>query len=165
MGRPIKNLQDVDLAYISGFLDGDGSIMVQVKKTRDRKSGWRLMFTICFYQDSRHEKPLFWIQKKLDIGYISRRNDGMTELRINGYRRTKEILEALHPYIKFKKKQVKYVLKILSILEPYKGLSRLKKNDRVAIAKAILAARQETYQSGSKRMEKLKADLKKIVEM
>ena len=165
MGRQTKTLQNVDLAYISGFLDGDGSIIVQIKKAKDRKRGWRLMFTICFYQDSRHEKPLFWIQKKLGIGYISRRNDGMTELRINGYRKTKEILEALYPYVKFKKRQTKYVLKILRILEPYKGLSKLKKSERIRISKALLIARQETYQSGSKRTEKLKADLQKIIEM
>ena len=92
MGRQIKT-QKTDLAYITGFLDGDGSVMVQVKKRKDNKRGWRLMFTIAFYQDTRHEKPLFWIKKRLNIGYISRRNDGMTELRINGYERVKKILE------------------------------------------------------------------------
>ena len=164
MGRQIKIL-NTDIAYIAGFLDGDGSVMVQVKNSKDRPKGWRLMFTICFYQDSRHEQPLFWIQKKLGIGFISRRNDGITELRINGYEQTRKILEKMYPYIKFKKKQIEYVLESLRILESNRSLPKLKKKDRRKIANAILKSRQETYQSGLKKKEKLKADLKKIIEM
>lgn len=161
MGRQTK-IQNSDLAYIAGFLDGDGSVMVQVKKAKDRARGWRLMFTICFYQDTRHEKPLFWIRNKLTIGYISHRNDGMTELRINGYEKTEKILEQLYPYLKFKKKQVRYILYILRRINSVKDLFRLSKKERLKIADTILKAREETYQSGSKRMDKLKSDLKKI---
>jgi len=62
VGRQTKN--QIDWAYIAGFLDGDGSLMVQVKNRRATKRGWRLMFTICFYQDSRHKKYLKWIKTK-----------------------------------------------------------------------------------------------------
>ena len=164
MGRQTK-IQNTDLAYIAGFLDGDGSVMVQVKKTKARLKGWRLMFTICFYQDTRHERPLFWICNKLGIGYISRRNDGITELRINGYEQTRQILERLYPWIKFKKKQIDYVLGILKLLKANRNLSELKEKERIKIANAIWKARQETYQSGLKKMKKLRADLKKIIEM
>ena len=162
MGRQIK-FNNPDLAYIAGFLDGDGSLMVQLKKRKDTQRGLRLMFTICFYQDTRHEKPLFWIRKKLGIGYISRRNDGITELRINGYKQTKEILERIYPYIKFKKKQARYLLKILRMLDG-KELFRLSKQERQKIAKAILKVREETYQSGLKTRKKLKSDLRKIIQ-
>jgi len=164
VGRQIKIL-DADLAYIAGFLDGDGSVIIQVKNSKDRPKGWRLMFTICFYQDTRHERPLFWIQKKLGIGYISRRNDGITELRINGYEQTRKILEKVYPYLKFKKKQIGYVLESLRLLKSNRRLSELEKKDRIKIANAILKSRQETYQSGLKRMKKLKSDLKKIIEL
>ena len=147
MGRQVKEIKvskiaKTDLAYISGFLDGDGSIMVQIKKVKSVSRPYRLMFTICFYQDTRHEKPLFWIKEKLGIGYITHRNDGMTELRINGYERTRKILEAMKPYLKFKKKQVGYILKILDILKTSKSLFDLKKKDRIRIANAILKARE-----------------------
>ena len=170
MGRQVKQIKiskiaKIDLAYISGFLDGDGSVMVQVKRVKTNSRPWRLMFTICFYQDTRHEKPLFWIQKRLGIGYISHRNDGMTELRINGYEQTRKILEAIYPYVKFKKKQIGYILQILNILKFKKSLFDLKKKDRIRIANAILKSRQETYQSGLKKTEKLKSDLKKIIEI
>jgi hypothetical protein len=163
VGRQIKT-SNTDLAYIAGFLDGDGSVIVQVKNTKTHAKKWRLMFTICFYQDSRHEKPLAWFKKILGAGYISKRNDGMTELRINGYERSRIILEKLYPYAKFKKKQIKYVLKALNILRE-KNFSDLCKKDRLKIADAIIKSRQETYQSGLKKMEKLKSDLKRIIEM
>jgi hypothetical protein len=164
VGRQTK-IHNTDLAYIAGFLDGDGSVMVQIKKRKDTSRGWRLMFTICFYQDSRHERPLFWIRKKLGIGYISRRNDGITELRINGYEETRRILEQLYPYIRFKKKQIGYVLQILRILKSRENLFELKRKDRRKIAHALLKSREETYQSGMKKIEKLKSDLAKILEM
>ena len=162
MGRQISQ---TDLAYIAGFLDGDGSIIVQIKKTTDRKIGWRLMFTICFYQDTRHEKPLLWIKKKLKIGYISKRNDGMTELRINGYKQVHDILEKIYPYAKFKKKQIESILKILKIIEKQKYLSKLGKKERIKIANAIKKVREENYQSGKKRMKKLESDLEKLINL
>ena len=95
----------INLAYIAGFLDGDGSLMLQIKRRKDGKKKWRFMCTICFYQDSRHEKSLYWIKKILGIGYLSKRNDGMTELRINGFKQVRDILKDLIPFIKFKKDQ------------------------------------------------------------
>jgi hypothetical protein len=106
----------IDLAYIAGFLDGDGSVMLQVKKRKDGRLKARFMATICFYQDTRHEKTLYWIRNILAIGYITRRNDGMTELRINGYQQVKDILRALLPYIRFKKAQVRSLLLACEIL-------------------------------------------------
>jgi hypothetical protein len=135
-----------DLAYIAGFLDGDGSIMVQVKHRTDTPRGWRIMVTICLYQDSRHKAPLVWIRDMLGIGYISNRNDHITELRINGYREVKRILTLLQPYIKFKKKQVVFALRILAFLEK-KRFVLLTKNERLAIADDMIALRNENYQS------------------
>jgi len=105
-----------DLAYIAGFLDGDGSLMLQIKKRRDGKKKWRFMATICFYQDSRHDEPLSWIRKILGIGYLSKRNDGMSELRINGFKQIRNILEKLLPFIKFKREQAKAMYCAVDIL-------------------------------------------------
>ena len=143
--RPKKE----ELAYIAGFLDGDGSLMLQVKKRNDRKIGWRFMFTICFYQDARHSKPLSWIKKKLGIGYLSDRNDGITELRINGFKQTERILDMLMPYIRFKKVQARTMLKAVKILIS-KEFEKLGERDRKLIAEAVEKIRKENYQSGSK---------------
>jgi len=138
-----------ELAYIAGFLDGDGSLMLQVKNRKDRKNGWRLMFTICFYQDTRHSKPLSWIKKKLGIGYLSNRNDGMTELRINGYCQIKGILEMLFPYLRFKRIQAKMMLRAARILIS-KSRKELEERDLRQIVDAIETIQKENYQSGKK---------------
>jgi hypothetical protein len=107
---------DIDKAYIAGFLDGDGSIMLQLKKRKDTKRGYRFMATICLYQDSRHELPLFWMRECLGCGYITKRNDAMTELRINGFLTIASILKDLEPYIRFKTVQVSAMIKACSLL-------------------------------------------------
>ena len=116
----------IDWAYIAGFLDGDGSLMLQIKKRKDGISKIRFMSTICFYQDTRHEKDLYWIKEILGKGYLSQRNDGMSELRINGYASVRDILEILRPYLRFKRIQAKALLDACTILseEKYKMLGR-----------------------------------------
>jgi len=145
VGRQTKTTSQ-DFAYIAGFLDGDGSIMVQIKNRSDASRGWRIMFTICFYQDTRHEKPLFWMRQKLGIGYISRRNDGMTEYRINGYEAVGRILEAFKPFVRFKKKQVDLSLKLISFLRK-KDLMKFPEKERIKIANLICDIRDENYKS------------------
>jgi hypothetical protein len=161
VGRQTK-VQKTDLAYIAGFLDGDGSIMIQLKNRRNNPRGWRIMFTICFYQDSRHEKPLFWIKRMLGIGYISRRKDGITELRINGYQKVKEILESLEFFLKFKKAQTKILLKILRLIND-KNFVELSRKKRLKIADMIYESRKLTYQSGWKKFSKSKSEMRKIL--
>ena len=134
----------IELAYIAGFLDGDGSLMLQIKKRKDGNIGIRFMPTICFYQDTRHEKTLYWIREVLGIGYLSRRNDGMTELRINGYKQIRDILKILLPYIRFKKLQavaLKNACEILSVTK-FKMLSRKKLKELVNY---ILVIQKENY--------------------
>jgi len=121
----------IDLAYVAGFLDGDGSLMLQIKKRKDGKK-WRFMATICFYQDSRHDKGLHWIKKILEIGYISKRNDGMTELRINGFLQIANILNELIPHIRFKKVQARALLEACEILS-----DRARNNQKTNLIKLV----------------------------
>ena len=151
----------INLAYIAGFLDGDGSLMLQIKKRKDGKLKRRFMCTICFYQDSRHEKPLHWIKKILGIGYLSRRNDGMTELRINGYKQVKEILQSLIPFIKFKKEQAKALYNATNILSNKKN-KLLDKNDLLKLVEYILVIQNNNYVTKKK---KTKADILKILDL
>ena len=132
------------LAYIAGFLDGDGSLMLQLKKRKDGKMKVRFMPTICFYQDSRHSDPLHWIRAQLGIGYISIRNDGITELRINGYKQIREIMRHLLPYIRFKKYQAIVLLKACDIL--CKGdMGTLKKKQLKSLVSLIMGIQNQNY--------------------
>ena len=145
-----QELNNQDLAYIAGFLDGDGSIMMQIKRRLDSKFGWRIMITICFYQDARHIKPLRWIRRMFHIGYISVRNDHMAEYRINGFKETRRVLQLLKPYIRFKKKQVAIVLTILPLLCE-KKLIEMSRKERKNIADSIISLREHNYQSHQRR--------------
>ena len=140
----------IDYAYIAGFLDGDGSLMLQIKKRADGKSKIRFMATICFYQDTRHEKDLLWIQKVFGIGYISRRNDGMSEIRINGFKTVKEILENLIPYIRFKKIQSKALIESCMILSSTK-FNMLSREQLTKLVDLILVIQNENYVTKKKR--------------
>ena len=149
----------IELSYIAGFLDGDGSLMLQIKKRKDGKLKRRFMCTICFYQDSRHEKYLYWIRSILGIGYISRRNDGMTELRINGYNQVEEILHKLLPFIRFKKDQAKALYKAANLLMNVK-LKSLSENNLLELTNYIVTIQENNYVT---RKKKTKQDILNIL--
>ncbi len=134
----------IDLAYIAGFLDGDGSLMLQIKKRKDGKKKFRFMCTICFYQDSRHETDLHWIREILGIGYLSRRNDGMSELRINGVTQTKNILNLLLPYLRFKRQQAVALHRAACIMEG-KKLDNLTQAELKDIIGCIIIIQENNY--------------------
>ena len=144
MGSQSKIAKEFDRAYIAGFLDGDGSLMLQIKKRKDGNIGIRFMPTICFYQDTRHEKTLYWIQEVLGIGYLSKRNDGMTELRINGFRQVRNILNLLSPYIRFKKLQSDALKNACEILSDTK-FKMLSKEKLKELVNYILVIQSENY--------------------
>ncbi len=148
-GNTVGSRSQVDLAYIAGFLDGDGSLMIQLKRrSESRIKTRRVMLTICFYQDSRHEKPLHWIKEVLGIGYISHRNDGMTELRINGHKQVMRILESLLPFLKFKKKQAEAIINSAALLlGPDTGKTIMKEK----LVDNIFIVQSENYATGQKR--------------
>ena len=144
-----------EYAYIAGFLDGDGSLMFQIKKRNDTSRKWRFMTTICLYQDTRHEDPLYWIKVKLGIGYISHRNDGITELRINGFKQTQKILNELLPYLRFKKIQAKAICRACKILSE-KSMSMLCKKDKKILCKCIMDVQGNNYAThGKKSLEEV----------
>ena len=157
--RSKKITKETDKAYIAGFLDGDGSLMLQLKKRSDSKRGIRFMTTICFYQDARHKETLYWIKEVLGIGYISNRNDGMTELRINGYKQIEEILKDLLPYIRFKKLQSITLLQACKLLSNTK-FSKLTKKQLIKLVDFILVIQSENYVTKRK---KAKNELCKIL--
>jgi len=137
-------------AYIAGFLDGDGSVMLQIKKRNDSPQGIRLMATICFYQDTRHEKELLWIRSVLEIGYLTRRNDGMSELRINGYQQVHTILLLVQPFVRFKRAQVEALIQACEILLSG-SLKKLSDGQKHMLIDIILIIQNENYATKKKR--------------
>ncbi|TSC94731.1 MAG: site-specific DNA endonuclease [Candidatus Berkelbacteria bacterium Athens1014_28] len=150
-----------DFAYIAGFLDGDGSLMLQIKRRKDTKQGFRVMSTICFYQKSAHKESLVWIKNILQSGYLSDRNDGITELRINGYKKVVEIIDKLSPFIRFKKIQANALHKASKLLSK-KSFRHFSIEDKCLLMSAILAIQNNNYQSACKKSKK---ELIKILDL
>jgi hypothetical protein len=104
-------------AYIAGFLDGDGSIMLQIKPRLGVRYGFRIYATVCLYQNSAHIDALRQIQKQWQKGYLSKRNDGIAELRIDGYEGVESMLRELQEYVRFKRRQITLMFEAIQILK------------------------------------------------
>lgn len=127
--------------------------MLQVKLRSDTKRGVRIMATVCLYQDTRHEEPLRWMRDTLGIGYVSRRKDGISELRINGFTQVHTIVSELLPFIRFKKKQAQALLQACAMLSQ-KTIGELSKRELRRIIKLIFVIRNENYKSRSSLTER-----------
>ncbi len=104
-----------DCAYIAGFLDGDGCIMLQLVYRHDYVLGYQIRASIVFYQKQQYRPFLGWLQDQFDgIGYIRNRNDGMSEYTIVGIADVEKVLKLLLPYLRLKKPQAEIALKVIS---------------------------------------------------
>lgn len=102
-----------ELAYIAGFLDGDGCIMLQLIYRKDYILGYQIRASVVFYQKQQNRKFLEWLKSKLHVGYIRDRNDGMTEYTIVGIDCVGRILKLLKPYLILKQKHARIALRVL----------------------------------------------------
>src|SRR5271154_3032424 len=70
------------LAYIAGFLDGDGSIFFQLVRRKDYCLGYQVRTSIAFYQKTENERILLWLKEQFLSGYIRRRKTGISDYTI-----------------------------------------------------------------------------------
>jgi len=103
------------LAYIAGFLDGDGCIMAQLVRRPGYRFGYQIRLSIVFYQKQKNKNFLQWLKNKLNAGYIRDRNDGMSEYTIVGLNSVAQILQTIQPYLHLKKKLAAKILEIAKI--------------------------------------------------
>ena len=114
-------MDETILAYIAGFLDGDGSIFFQIIPNKD-KSKFQIRTSIAFYQKKEYAEILEWLKETFGgIGYIRHRKTGMSDYTIVESKEVQKILEFLQPYSKLKKKQIELGLEILDKLENKKS--------------------------------------------
>ena len=105
------------LAYIAGFLDGDGSIFFQIIPRKDYKQKFQIRSSIAFYQKRDNVDILDWLKNLFGVGYIRHRKEGVSDYTIVDSKEVKKILLLLQPYVRLKKKQVELGLDILQRLE------------------------------------------------
>src|SRR3989344_1916980 len=110
-------MDSTTLAYIAGFLDGDGSIFFQIVPRKDYKQKFQIRTSIAFYQKTKFAYILNWLRKMFgEVGYIRHRKTGISDYTVVESKEVQRILELLQPYVKLKKKQVDLGLKILQRL-------------------------------------------------
>lgn len=109
------------LAYIAGFLDGDGSIFFQIVPRKDYKQKFQIRTSIAFYQKSNNVEILNWLKEQFGVGYIRNRKTGISDYTIVESNEVEKILTLLKPYVKLKKKQVELGLLILGKLKDKKS--------------------------------------------
>jgi hypothetical protein len=102
------------LAYIAGFLDGDGSIFFQLIRKKDYCLGFQLRTSIAFYQKSENEQILGWLKQQFSVGYIRHRKTGVSDYTIVESKEVRRVLELLQPYVRLKKEHVRLGLQILN---------------------------------------------------
>ena len=116
VGRSSKAKQ-LELAYIAGFLDGDGSIMLQLHRQKSGREVFRIKTVICFYQDSRYRSEIEWIRNVFGYGYVYDRKDHICELRMEGFQRVYDTLLKLKPYLRLKIKQAELLIELIPKLQ------------------------------------------------
>lgn len=109
----MKKLTLEKKSYIAGFLDGDGSIFVQIIRAKDCKYGFRIRVSIGFYQKTEKHWFMLKLKKLLKYGYIRARKDNVSEYVITGTGAVKQVLLELKDFLELKKKQANLTLKII----------------------------------------------------
>ena len=116
-----KRVNQTALAYIAGFLDGDGCIKARIKKKPDNRFGWYLDIVVSFSQHIRNEAVLEWIKAHLRHGTIKDySNKRLSEYTIYGSEFLTRLLKALKPYVVNKATQLELALHLLSLTKRYK---------------------------------------------
>ncbi len=78
-----RDLSDETGNYLAGFVDGEGSFNVSIKKVNDRKLGWRV--GACFNVSQRERHILELLPQTIGCGTIRRRWDGVHYFEVNSY--------------------------------------------------------------------------------
>jgi LAGLIDADG endonuclease len=105
------------LAYVAGFLDGDGSIFFQIVRRKDYRRKFQIRSSIAFYQKTEGARILYWLKKQFGCGYIRHRKTGISDYTVVESSEVKRILSLLKSHVKLKRKQLELGLQILHKLE------------------------------------------------
>jgi hypothetical protein len=116
-----RNLNETELAYIAGFLDGDGTIQISTAST-ERQGGYvypfKFQLNVAFIQLAKRQSFLIDLQQKFgNKGNIRKKTDTVSELVIGDTTVIKELLELLLPYLRTKKRQAAIALLIIDHIQ------------------------------------------------
>ena len=108
-------LTQKQLAYIAGFIDGDGSIYVRLKPNDSYRYGYQIAPYIILFQSAKDEVNFNKICNLLNCGYLRKRKDGILEYTIGRKEEILALTAKIKPYLILKYRQAELLEKILKL--------------------------------------------------
>jgi len=121
-----------DASYLAGFLDGDGSIHFQLVRQKEYRFGYYIRASLSLSQSTSARYGLEKLQVMLGGGYLRDRGTGMSDLVVTSRSLLIDILQAVEPYVIFKREHVRRALWLLPQLGP-----RLSVQDFLQVAREV----------------------------
>ena len=119
----MNKISDIDLSYLAGVIDSDGSIIAQFVyhplRSYNKKNPYEIRLTVQISQLTKRKWFLKEIQDKVGEGTVRDRkppasltNSNMSDFILVGPRPVSEFLKMLIPFLKIKTKQANLVIRI-----------------------------------------------------
>jgi len=108
-----KLISQTQKAYLAGFLDGDGSVYVQLKPNKSYKYGFQVAMYIVFYQSQKSQKSFEKICSLIGFGHMRVRKDGILEYIIGTQEGIEKLIKMVDQYVIMKNPQVQLLKKIV----------------------------------------------------
>jgi hypothetical protein len=117
-----RRVNQTVLAYIAGFLDGDGCIKAKIDKQSNNRFGMRTRIFVSFTQHTRNKHVLEWIYSHLQNGSIADYpNKRMSEYVISDSKFIYRLLKSLKPYVVNKTRQLDLGMQLLQLKDRFKN--------------------------------------------
>lgn len=136
----MKKLTKEKLAYIAGFLEGDGCLLAQIVKSVSYRYGFTVRLSVVFYQKKDKHWFFLWLREQLGVGTIRFRNDHMMEYSVVGKVLVRDLLKSLLPYLVLKKRLAILFFEIIEVLEKVQTEA-----DFLEVCKLVDKAAEHTY--------------------
>ena len=108
-------------AYLAGFLDGDGSIYVRLKKNDTYRYGYQISPYIVLFQSAKSKVKFEQLCNMIELGNMRIRKDGIMEYTIGKIESLIQFLKLVKPYVILKRDQVELMQNILKIKKTIKS--------------------------------------------
>ena len=118
ISREGQQVKATDAAYRAGFLDGDGSLHFQLARQQEYKHGFYIRSSMSLSQSTSARQGLEYLQSLVGGGYLRDRQTGMSDLVITSRPLLSHILNAVEPYVVFKREHVDRALWLLPQIKP-----------------------------------------------
>jgi hypothetical protein len=112
----MTRLTETQAAYLAGFIDGDGSILVQIVNRPDYVLKYQLRVSVLLIQKKQRLHFLKQFMNEIGSGTLRDRGDNIAELAIVGMSTVLPFLKQIKPFLRLKRKQANLVIQIIEHL-------------------------------------------------